>query len=89
MPSPFFERGADEAAKRLGVTFRDTDPRPGFGELQIESGIRSAARQVAMAEDERLIVSLATWLYARINPGEVLTFDQIRDLIREWRDGAR
>lgn len=83
--SGFFSRGADEAVGRLGVHFRDTDPRPlTEGGLGLEALIPTRSPIVA-AEDERLIASLADDLADLFD----LPVGEVATAIREWRDGKR
>lgn len=95
--SGFFSRGADEAAERLGVRFRDTDPRPHFEQRDevIERGLglealiptSTFAKVAAQAEDERPIASLAAYLARHVD--DLFRAEDYADLIREWRDGKR
>ena len=94
--SGFFSRGADEAVGRLGVHFRDTDPRPypeHTTEELVERGLGLEAliptrSPIAAAEDERLIASLAAFL-ADWLPDARQAEAAIAQAIRAWRDGAR
>lgn len=85
--SGFFSRGADEAVARLGVRFRDTDPRP----LDVGAGIEAlipTKPPIAATEDERLIVSLAEYLADR-DLGPEPTDSTYAEAIRAWARGKR
>ena len=103
--SGYFDRSADEAARRLGVgpRFRDTDPRPFLTRLDREAaraadaylGTEPQGIEALIPTRSPIVAAederLITSLAAYLSRHllDERSVDEIAELIREWRDGKR